>query len=720
MICCIIINTICLYNKILAQTGYPFQDTTLTDDQRLDNLLSLMTQEEKLNALATQFGVPRLGIKNCMHSEGLHGLAYGGPSNWGSRRPVPSTIFPQSYGLAETWDEILVYKVACQEAYENRYYFQSPKYYRGSLVMRAPNADLGRDPRWGRTEECFGEDAYLTSRMTVAFVKGLQGNHPKYWCTASLMKHFMANSNEDGRDSTSSDFGEKLFREYYGYPFYKGITEGGSKAFMASYNAYNGLPMTTNPLLKQIAVNEWGNNGIICTDGGALDLLVTAHKAYPDIIMATVACLKAGITQFLDTYKPYVKEALKLGLISETDIDEAVRKNFYIALKLGLLDNSEDNPYTYIGVKDTIDPWTSPETHKLVREVTAKSVVLLKNNKGLLPVDRQKIKRIAVIGPRANDVVLDWYSGMPPYTVSVLEGIRNAVDEGTEVNYAADNRMDQAYGIAQKADMAIVVIGNHPYGTDAKWAYAPVPSDGREAVDRKSLSLEQEDLVKIVYAANPNTVLILVSSFPFTINWSQQNIPAILHVTHCSQELGNGLADVLFGTVNPAGRLVQTWPASIDQLPPIMDYDITNGRTYMYTCKKPLYPFGYGLSYASFDYSGIRLDKNAFASQDDRIIVSASIKNVSATDGEEVIQLYVSYGETEKKLPLRQLKGFKRIMIKAGETLDVQIPLKAEDLVFWDEVRHQFVTYKGPLKIMLGSSSEDIRLSKKIQISNKF
>ena len=293
---------------VKAQYQYPFQNPALTEDERIDNLISLMTLEEKVNALSTQLGIPRLGIRNCGHVEGLHGLAYGGPSNWGSRNPVPSTIFPQAYGLGETWDTDLIRKVAEQESYENRYYFQSPKYLRGSLVMRAPNADLGRDPRWGRTEECFGEDAWLNSRMTVAFVKGLQGDDPKYWRTASLMKHFMANSNEDGRDSSSSDFDERLFREYYGYTFYKGITEGGSRAFMASYNAYNDIPMTVHPVLKDVTVKEWGNNGIICTDGGALVLLFNAHKYYPTMAEAAAACVKAGIGQFLDNYKPYIRK----------------------------------------------------------------------------------------------------------------------------------------------------------------------------------------------------------------------------------------------------------------------------------------------------------------------------------------------------------------------------------------------------------------------------
>ena len=231
---------------LFAQYVYPFQNTSLSDEKRLDNLLSIMTIDEKINALSTNLGVPRLGIRNTGHSEGLHGMALGGPGNWGGFKMVnyqrmpdvyPTTTFPQAYGLGETWDTELIKKVADIEATEIRYYTQNERYTKGGLVMRAPNADLARDPRWGRTEESFGEDPFLVSEMAVAFIKGLQGDNPRYWKSASLMKHFLANSNEDGRDSTSSNFDNRLFHEYYSYPFRKGIEKGGSQAFMAAYNS---------------------------------------------------------------------------------------------------------------------------------------------------------------------------------------------------------------------------------------------------------------------------------------------------------------------------------------------------------------------------------------------------------------------------------------------------------------------------------------------------
>jgi beta-glucosidase len=708
---------------LFAQT-YPFQNTKLTDDKRIENLLMLMTIDEKIAALSTDLGVPRLGIRSTGHSEGLHGMALGGPGNWGGFKRInyqqvpavyPTTTFPQAYGLGETWDTELIKKAAGIEATEIRYYTQSSKYKKGGLVMRAPNADLARDPRWGRTEESYGEDPFLVAEMVVAFVKGLQGDHSKYWKSASLMKHFLANSNEDGRDSTSSYFDNRLFHEYYAYPFQKGIQEGGSRAFMAAYNAWNGTPMTMHPVLKKIR-KEWNMNGIICTDGGALGLLVQAHKTYPTLTEGAAAIVKAGVGQFLDTYQPYIYEALEKGILTELDIDNSIRGNFHVALKLGLLDADQTKlPYTDIGVTDTIAPWNKKETQQFVRHVTAKSVVLLKNKNKFLPLNKSAIRSIAVIGPRTDEVLLDWYSGTPPYTVSILQGIKNAVDNKVEVIYEPSNETDKAFLAARKADIAIVCVGNHVYGTDPKWKYSPVPSDGREAVDRKALTLEQEDLVKIVHKANPNTLLVLVSSFPFAINWSQENIPAILHVTNNSQELGNGLADVIFGHYNPAGRTNQTWVKSIEHLPPMMDYDIRNGRTYMYAKEKPLYPFGYGLSYTNFTYSDLILS-SATLSKGKTLKLKLDISNTGDMDGEEVVQLYISFPQSKVIRPIKQLKGFKRMMVRKNESTTFEFTLKADDFAYWDNETDSCLLETGTVNIMIGASSEDIRQIKSIQV----
>jgi beta-glucosidase len=707
-----------LFECAVFAQKYPFQNPKLSDEKRLDNLISLLTLEEKVNCLSTRLSIPRLGITGTRIVEGLHGLALSGVANWAvkGKGEAPTSTFPQAIGLAQMWDPELLTKLASLEAEECRFLSQNKKYASAGLIMLAPNADLGRDIRWGRTEECYGEDAYLSSTLVVAFVKGLQGNNSKYWKTASLMKHFLANSNENNRTVNSSDFDDRLFREYYSYPFYKGVTEGGSRAYMAAYNKHNGIPCTVHPMLTNITVKEWGQNGIIATDGGAYRLLVTAHKYYPDLEVAAAACLKAGITMFLDNYKEPLNSALNKKMITEQDINRAIRGNLRIMLKLGLLDQSPANPYVNIGVTDTIEPWTKPENHETVRLATAKSVVLLKNENQLLPIQKEKIRKIAVIGSAANNVITDWYSGKPPYKITALQGIKTAVGEGVEVLFAQSNKADSAVIAARQADIAIVCVGNHPLGFSMPWGVNHVPSDGREEVDRQALSLEQEDLVKLVYAANPNTVMVLVSSFPYAVNWSKEHVPAILHITQSSQELGNGLADVIFGKISPAGRLVQTWSSSIDELLPILNYNIRDGRTYMYDKHTPLFPFGYGLSYTTFEYSDLKMDKKIIKSGD-IINVSFKIKNTGNYDSDEVAQLYVSFPESKVERPAKALKGYKRVFVPKGQTIEVVIPLKANELRYWNPMNNAFTLEKGKIDLAIGTSSADFKLKGSLTVN---
>jgi beta-glucosidase len=547
--------------------------------------------------------------------------------------------------------------------------------------------------------------------MVMAFVKGLQGDDPKYWRTAALMKHFLANSNENDRDKTSSNFDERLFREYYSVPFRMGVVEGGARAFMASYNEMNGVPMTINPVLQDVTRTEWGQDGIICTDAGAMRNLVATQKYVPDLETAAAASIKAGIGQFLDNYADAVRGALKRDLLTERDIDEVLKTNFRVMIKLGLLDPPSMVPYSRIG-NESEEPWLSPEHKSFARLITQKSIVLLKNSGNALPLDREKLKSIAVIGPRANEVLLDWYSGSPPYAVTPLAGIENKVGKAVTVNYTADDPE-----VARHADVAIVCVGNHPNGGEnMPWAKVSAPSEGREAVDRQSLTLEQEELIKRVYRANPRTIVVLISSFPYAINWTQQNVPAIVHLTHSSQEEGNALADVLFGDYNPAGRLVQTWPRSLDQLPPMMDYDIRHGRTYLYFKGTPLYSFGYGLSYATFQYANLRVTPNRL-STNGSINISVEVKNAGARAGEEVVQLYVRHLNSSVERPQIELKGFTRIPLQAGEKRLVQMTLPAARLAYWHAGNHRFEVEPDKLEIEVGGSSSDLRLRKKVQVT---
>jgi beta-glucosidase len=710
-----------------AQTHtHPFQNPALPLQDRVNNIVSLMTLEEKVEFLSARPGVPRLGIRPMGHVEGLHGLARGGPSSWGRRNPVPTTIFPQAIGLAETWDPEVMREVGAVEGYETRYIAQCGKYGgRGGLIVRAPNADLGRDPRWGRTEECYGEDPFFNGTMAVALIHGLQGDNPKYWLTASLLKHFFANSNEKGRDHTSSDFDEELLREYYTAPFRMGFEQGGARCFMASYNEWNHVPCTVQPVIRDAAVKEWGVDGIICTDGGAAANLTARQHYYPNAVEAAAGMIRAGINQFLDNTSTHnVRLALEQHLLTEADLDQNIKGTLRVFIRLGLLDPPSDNPYAAIGAAGEPEPWTTSRHQSLARWVTQKSIVLLKNSNDLLPLDKAKLDSIAVLGPRADEVLLDWYSGTPPYRVTPLEGIRAKVGPGVTVRFSTNQA--EAVKLAKASGVAIVCVGNNPIGVpDGKWGKVSARSEGREAVDRRSISLEQEKLIQRVCAANPRTIVVLISSFPYAINWTQEHAPAIIHLTQNSEELGNALADVLFGDFNPAGRLVQTWPRSLRQLPPMMDYDIRHGRTYMYFKGQPLYPFGYGLSYTTFEYSDLKTSAPDPAA-DGAITVSVDVKNTGRRAGEEVVQLYVKDSPLDlpappsvparQAQPRQELRGFKRIALQPGESRTVEMPLPAALLGRWDSQRHAFVAQPRNVDLLVGASSEDIRLRKTIPV----
>jgi beta-glucosidase len=705
--------------KASAQTDYPFRDPKLSDDERIADLLKRLTLDEKVELMNGHPKIPRLKLVFSDEPEGLHGLALGGPGLWGPRglQPLPTTTFPQEKGLGETWDTALMKKIGALEGEEGRYYYQNPVFDFGGIVMRAPNVDLSRDPRWGRTEESMGEDPYLVGTMAVAFIHGLQGPDPKHWQAASLMKHFLANENESGRSYTSSDFDERLFREYYSVPFRMGFEQGGSRAVMAAYNSWNGTPMMIHPVLKEVMIKEWGNDGLICTDGGALGLLVTDHKSFPDKEHGSAAAVKAGINRFLDEYKPDLTKALEDGLLTEADMDASLKNILRLHLRLGEMDPDGVDPYAKIGreTNGTLPPWDRASSRELVRQATEESIVLLKNENNTLPLNREKLKVIAVIGPWTNEVLLDWYSGTPPYNVGIVQGIEEAA-KGAKVIYTDGSNVAEAQTLARKADVVIVVVGNHPT-CNAGWDKCPVPSNGKEDVDRKTILLEQEDLVKKIFAANPHTVEVLRSGFPYAIAWSQRNLPAIVHMTHNSEEEGHGLADVLFGDYAPAGRLNQTWPTGDAQLPPMMDYDIRHGRTYMYAKDKPLYAFGYGLSYTSFAYESLNLSAPS-ANGEGKVAVTVKVKNTGTRASDEVVQMYVQHLGSAVERPQLELKGFERVHIEPGAEKNVVLDLNSRDLAYWDPAQHAWRVEKELVRILAGGSSDKLPVQATLQIED--
>ena len=705
---------------------HPFDDPNLTTEQRIDNLLSLMTIDEKIDCLGTQTGVPRLGVPNIGSSEGIHGVVQR-EARFG-RQPITTTQFPQPPGMGESWDPKLVQAAADVEGYEARFITQTPKYDRQVLMLWGPQSDLDRDPRWGRSEEVYGEDPFFNGTMATAFVHGLQGDNPKYWQAAALLKHFLANENENLRNSSSSNFDERLFWEYYSVPFRMAFLDGGAKAVMASYNAWNGTTMEVNPILRSIVIDKWGVD-VVSSDGGAVKLLVNPRHLFPNQEAAVVACLKAGINQYLDSYKDELHAALKDGSITETDINSALRRKFRITIKLGLLDPPNMVPYT--SIKDSPEPWNTDKDRDVSRKMALESVVLLKNENNFLPLDKKTIKSIAVIGPLANVVHWDWYGGTPPYAVTPLKGIQNEVGPNVKVNFAAYDTPDgetDAMKAASESDVAVVVVGNNPTCGDQAhdWYNSPtegggitlpctVPSDGREGRDRETIDLYQEQIIKQVFIKNPKTVVMLISSFPYDINWTEANVPAILHMAQSSQDEGTALAKVLFGDYNPGGHLVETWPKSVDQLPPRMDYNIRDGYTYMYFKGEPLYPFGFGLSYTTFKISNIKTSSPRLA-RDGTVTVSVDVTNTGNRKGDEVVQLYVKHLHSAVERPDEELEGFQRVTVDAGQTKTVEIPLPASRLAYWDVKTKAFRVEAEPVKLLVGDSSTNLSLNTTIQV----
>jgi len=699
---------------------YPFQNPSLPAEQRIDNLLSLMTADEKMDALGTNSAVPRLGVPGFGASEGIHGLVQRGAPNRGIP-PTTTTQFPQPPGMGASWNPELVRRAGAVQGVEARYITQTGPNARPMLMVWGPQADLARDPRWGRIEEVYGEDPFFNGVMSTAFARGMIGTDPKYWRAAPLLKHFLANSNENGRMSSDSVFDERLFYEYYSVPFRMAFQDAGASAVMASYNAWNGTPMTINPVLRDVVIGKWGVQ-IISGDAGAVKNLWEDFKLLPDHKAAVVAALKAGMNQYLDSYRNELGAAFKEGLVAETDLDEALRRKFRVTLKLGLIDPPELVPYA--ALHGGTPPWDGDEHRGTSRAMALESIVLLKNSGGALPLRKQTLKSIAVIGPMADVIHWDWYGGTPPVSVTPLQGIRDAVGAGVTVNFAANDDAGAAVKAAQASDVAVVLVGNDPkcgpdmgrqWTRDGNTNPCADPGEGREGRDRETLALAQEDLVRKVHAANPRTIMVLVSSFPFTINWSQEHVPAILHMAHSSQDEGWALAQVLFGDYNPGGHTIVTWPASMDQLPPMLDYDIRHGRTYMYAKGTPLYPFGHGLSYTTFRFANLRTDKASLAA-DGEIAVSVDVTNTGKVSGDAVPQLYVRHVGSKVERPALQLAGFSRVRVEPGQTKTVRIPVKASQFAYWDTGRKAFVVERETIQLMSGASSAEIVLRKDLQV----
>lgn len=681
-------------------------NSELEDDHRIDALLAQMTVQEKVACLGPNPAVPRLGVRGTPHVEGKHGLALGGPGCFGGDAPVATSCYPQAVGLACTWDVDAMQDVAAVEAHESRYFFQSPRFLRGGLLVHAPSLELAYDPRVARIDENFGEDPYLCACLTTAFVRGLRGDDPRVWMTAAVPTHFLSLETEDLRDKPNKDLEPRLFHEYFARPLRMAIQSGAVHAMLVGGSKYNGIPLTTHPMLDEFVSKAWGLDGILASDGRALRQLVSSHKQHQSLELAVAASIDAGVSQFLDDFSEQVSAALERKLILEEDLDAALRRNFRVLLRLGLLDPPNTSRYSSIG-QAVQEPWQRVEHQDSVRRVTQKSIVLLKNAPATLPLDAETLRQVAVIGPLADRVLCDFSSGTLPYSVSPADGLRERLGFD-RVIVSSNNDPSEAIYAARAADVAIVCVGSHPT-LDNAWTRTARAGHAREFPERQTLLLEDEELVKLVKAANPRTILVLISGCPYAIDWSQEHVPAILHMSHNSQELGRALADVLFGDYNPAGRLVHTWFSSVTGLPALRDPDIRKGRTYQYFRGKPLYPFGHGQSYTRFAYSRLLTDSMVIT-ESKPISVSCDVTNIGRVAGDEVVQLYARYLKPVVDHPQRSLAGFRRVEIQPGETRTVAFELHADPLMIWDTQSSRMVLEPGPIELQIGRSSAQIEL----------
>lgn len=790
------------------ENKYKFRDSSLSFDERVKDLLSRLTIEEKAGLMSNHMAaVPRLDIGEWyVGAEVARGYV--------SRNPdEPTTVFPQPIGLSGTFDTELMEKAGLAAGKEAR--VLNKRHPSGHLMLWGPTVDLCRNPLWGRNEEGYGEDPFLTGEMSAAYTKGLADRHGEYYQSIPTLKHFCANNTENERGTASSDVEPRTLNEYYYAAFERPITCGGAYSVMAAYNELSGVPAVINPDIQNVLKDKWGL-GFVVTDGGDFSQNVVFH-GYSTSHAETIAlAIKNGtdvLTDCEDVVAASVLEAVKGGLVSEKDIDKALYNSMLARFRLGEFD--EKHPFSDID-ESVLD---CDEHKKLNHRAALEQTVLLKND-GILPLDTNK--SVAVIGLNGNCNLMDWYTGYSSYNTTILDGISGkfagamydngcdhvviksvmtgkylgvadddtvsaiyekddpralfekaeyghdettyrslynnryitessckcdsestyrwysqeimkpqkhgdkvlyrtyfgkalGVDESGKLTLVkqfglSDNKIfseeiisdgiRRAAKLAEKADYAIVCIGNDPMIV------------AREMYDRKTLALPAHDsaLARAVYDANNNCVLALVSSYPFAICEEQEYMPAIIYTTHAGPELGNAFAKVIGGEYSPAGRLAQTWYKSEYELAPIESYDIIeNEMTYLYYKGKPLYPFGYGLSYAKFEYSDFDVRENG-----DVISVSLDVANVSETDSDEVVQIYFRMEDPSVKRPLKQLTAFTRVHIEGGQTLRVMFDISKSELRFYDVSRERFAIEQGRYTFMAGASSEDIRLTKTI------
>jgi beta-glucosidase len=645
----------------------------------------------------------RLGIPAIFHDEALHG-----------HMAPKGTSFPQPIALACSWDTELISKVFTAAALEIRA--------RGGHQVLGPNLDLAREPRWGRTEETYGEDPYLVSRLGVACVKALQGKGPgvDQEHVIATAKHFAAHGQpEGGTNIAPTNYSERVLREFFLPSFQAAVQEAGILSVMASYNEIDGVPSHANKwLLDKVLRQEWGFNGYIVSDYYGIPQMESLHHVASNKAEAAKLALEAGVDIELpdpDAYQTLV-QLVREGKVSEAVLDKAVARNLKAKFLLGLFENPYVDPERAVQV-------TNSNAHRqLAAEAARRSIVLLKNENNLLPLDRNKLKALAVIGPNADRAHIGGYSDNPGRGISVLQGITDKAGNSFKVTYAEGCKITQEGGnwwadtshlsnsaedakliaqaveTAKAADAVVLVVGGNEDTNKEAWA-------DNHLGDRDSLELigRQNDLVKAVLETGKPTVVMLINSGPLTINTIAEKVPAILEGFYLGQETGGAVADVLFGDTNPAGKLAVSFPRSVGQLPIYYNHKPTARRGYLFTSKEPLFPFGYGLSYTTFEYTNLKVAP-AQIGANGRAEVSLTVTNTGKVVGDEIVQLYIRDLVSSVTRPVMELKDFKRITLAPGESKTVNFVITPDKLSFLDLNMNRTVE-PGWFDIMVGTSS---------------
>jgi beta-glucosidase len=690
-----------------------FRNSNEPVEKRVKDLLGRLTLEEKISLLGfrskavTRLGIPAYNWWN----EALHGVARAGKA----------TVFPQAIAMAATFNDDLLNQVADVISTEARAKYNLSTgmdrrlQYMG-LTFWSPNINIFRDPRWGRGQETYGEDPFLTASMGTAFVKGMQGNDPGYLKTAACAKHFAAHSGpEAGRHSFNAIVDEKDLRETYLYAFKK-LVDAGVESVMCGYNRLNDQPCCTNDvLLRQILRNEWKFKGHLVTDCWALEDIWKAHKVMKNSVEVAAAALKAGVNlDCSNMLQDDLMKAFQQKLITETEVDSSLAGILRTQFRLGFYDDKSKIPFSTLGEESV----HTPKHIELARIAARQSMVLLKNDKGILPLNKEAFKSIMVLGPNAGalDPLVANYHGMSGGMVTFAEGITEAAGAATAVQYDQGSDFTDTVhfgGIwaAGESDLAIAVIGLTPvYEGEEGDAFLAANGGDKLSLDLPAAHIK---LLKELRKKNKPVVVVVTAGSAVDIAAIEPYADAIILAWYPGEQGGNALADILFGKVSPSGRLPVTFYQSLRDLPPYESYNVS-GRTYRYFNGKVQYPFGYGLSYTSFEYKWAK-QPGKVRSLKDSIVVSVSLKNTGAMDGDEVMQVYVQYPNMER-MPVKELKGFKRVEVPKGAEHVVHVSIPVHELQKWDLKEKRWRLYPGSYRILVGSSSQDIKLDAAIQV----